>query len=131
LKLDATAYWDPVIDDWSTTVANIHYRDKKKRLFNLGYQWSNGSTEEADASFVFPINSKWSVLGSTDYDLKNSRTLELLAGIEYGDCCLSSRFVTRRYLTSDNVSYDDAIFFEIELNHELAQPLYRLLCLWD
>jgi len=36
-------------------------------------------------------------------------------GIEYEDCCLASRIVARRYLTTDNTSYDDALFFEINL----------------
>ncbi len=107
--------WDPESDDWSSKEARLNYQDKKKRSVYFSYQHLEDEVTEIDASFSIPVSNKWSVLGRADYDLFNNRSLEILAGVEYQDCCWGSRFVARRYLTSDNETYDDALFFEVEL----------------
>jgi len=114
-RFSTTAFWDPNTSGWSSTQARVNYLDDKQRILNLNYQNVPGQLSEIDTSFSLPINKKWSLLGKLDYDLSNDRVLEQLAGIEYEDCCLASRLVARRYLTTDNTSYDDAIFFEFNL----------------
>ena len=114
-RFATTAFWDPSTSDWASTEARINYLDNDKRILNLNYQNIPGQVSEIDTSFSLPFTKKWGVIGKLDYDLSNDRVLEQLAGIEYKDCCLASRLVARRYLTTDNVSYDDALFFEFSL----------------
>ena len=111
-RFSTTAFWDPNTSKWSSTEARVNYADKKDRILNLNYQHISGEVSEIDTSFALPINEKWGFVGKLDYDLSNDRVLEQLAGIEYKDCCLTSRLVARRYLTTDNTSHDDAVFFE-------------------
>lgn len=114
-RFSTTAFWDPNTSDWASTGTRINYLDEKKRILNLNHQNIPDQVSEIDGSFSLPINKKWGLIGRLDYDLSNDRVLEQLAGIEYEDCCLASRLVARRYLTTDNVSYDDALFFEFNL----------------
>ena len=114
-RFSTTAFWDPSISDWASTEARINYADEKNRIINLNYQYVDDEVSEIDTSFSLPINKQWGFVGKLDYDLSNNRVLEQLAGIEYKDCCLTSRLVARRYLTTDNTSYDDAVFFEFNL----------------
>ena len=114
-NFSSTLLWDPEENDWSSREARLNYQDKKKRTAHFSYQHLNDELSEIDTSFSIPVNEKWSLLGRANYDLFNDRSLELLAGVEYQDCCWGSRFVARRYLTSDNETYDDAFFFEVEL----------------
>jgi len=114
-RFSTTAFWDPSTSEWASTEARVNYLDDKKRILNLSYQHVPGQLSEVDASFSLPINKKWGLIGRLDYDLSNDRVLEQLAGIEYEDCCLASRLVARRYLTTDNTSYDDAVFLEFNL----------------
>lgn len=114
-RLSTTWLWDPNEKDWSSKEARINYQDDKQRIFNFSYQNLDGEVDEVDASFSLPLTQKWSMVGRADYDLFNDRSLELLAGVEYKDCCWGTRIVARRYLTSDNITYDDALYFELEL----------------
>ncbi|RVU86124.1 LPS-assembly protein LptD [Leucothrix sargassi] len=114
-SIAATVLWDTEENDWSSKEVRANYFDEKKRLFNLSYQHLDNEVSEVDASFSIPFADKWSVLGRADYDLFNDRSLEWLAGVEYKDCCWGTRVVARRYLTSDNETYDDALYFEVEL----------------
>ncbi len=114
-KFSTTAFWDPNTSKWASNEARINYADDNNKILNLNYQHIYGEVSELDTSFSLPINEKWGLVGKLDYDLSNDRVLEQLAGIEYKDCCLTSRLVARRYLTTDNTSYDDAVFFEFNL----------------
>ena len=114
-RLSTTWLWDPDEDDWSSKEARINYQDDKQRIVNFSYQHLDGEVSEVDSSFSLPLNQKWSMVGRADYDMFNNRSLELLAGFEYKDCCWGTRVVARRYLTSDNITYDDALYFELEL----------------
>jgi len=114
-RLSSTWLWDPSQNDWASEEIRVNYQDEKKRIANISYQHLKGELSEVDGSFSLPLNQKWSMVGRADYDLFNHRSLELLAGLEYRDCCWGARAVARRYLTSDNVTYDDALYFELEL----------------
>ena len=114
-RFATTAFWDPSTSGWASSEARINYTDESNRVLNLNYQHVASAVSEIDISFSLPVNKNWGLVGRLDYDLSNDRVLEQLAGIEYNDCCLSSRLVARRYLTTDNTSYDDAVFFEFNL----------------
>ena len=115
VRLINNSYWDPNIGQLSSTETRLHYADKKQRKLNLSYRYLDDSVKQATASFSIPVGNQWKVLGSTDYDLKKDRVLETLAGVEYSNCCVKTRFVARRFLTSDNITYDTTPFIEFEL----------------
>jgi len=115
VRLSTSSFWDPNTKKWTATETRLNYKDKKNRIANVSYRSLKDELKQASASFSLPINKEWSMIGRVDHDLKNNRNLETLAGIEYQNCCMKTRIVGRKYLTSDNRSYDDAIFLQFEL----------------
>ena len=93
----------------------LNYQDQKKRIANLSFRKLNTELEQISFSGALPINDKWSMVASVDQDTKNDRNLESLLGVEYQDCCWKTRLVVKRYLTSDNISYENPVFIEFEL----------------
>ncbi|MCK5727161.1 MAG: LPS assembly protein LptD [Thiotrichaceae bacterium] len=114
-RLINNTYWDPEDGKVNSSETRLHYADKKQRRVNLSYRSLSDELEQAELSFSFPINKKWKILGRTDYDINNHRVLETLTGVEYSNCCVKTRFVTRRFLTADNETYDTTPFIEFEL----------------
>ena len=93
----------------------LNYQDDKKRIANISLRKLDTELEQLSMSGSLPINDKWSMVGSFDQDLKNNRNLEALVGVEYQSCCWKTRLVVKRYLTSDNISYENPVFLEFEL----------------
>ena len=93
----------------------LNYQDQKKRIANLSFRKLDSELEQISFSTALPINKKWSIVASTDHDTRNDRNLESLLGFEYEDCCWKSRLVFKRFLTSDNVTFENPVFLEFEL----------------
>ncbi len=93
----------------------LNYQDDKKRIANISLRKLDTELDQLSLSGSLPINDKWSMVGSFDRDLKNNRNLEALVGVEYQECCWKTRLVVKRYLTSDNISYESPVFLEFEL----------------
>ncbi len=114
-RLSTATFWDPETQKWTATETRLNYKDDNDRIANFSYRTLGDELEQASVSFAAPIDKSWSIVGRMDHDLKNDRNLETLAGIEYQNCCWKARFVGRKYLTSDNNTYDDAVFLQFEL----------------
>ena len=115
LRLIASTYWDPQKETFSSTETRLHYKDTRKRRINLAYRRLDEELEQAAISFSAPINQNWSLVSKLERDLKNDRSLETLGGVEYTNCCWKMRLVARRFLTADNITYDNVPFIEFEL----------------
>lgn len=107
------------IDSREKNISNydlrLNYKDDKKRLLNLSFRKIEDELRQVSFSSSLPINDKWSMVVSSEYDTKNDRNLETLVGFEYQDCCWTTRLVAKRFLTSDNETYDNPVFLEFEL----------------
>lgn len=114
-RLITSTYWDTEKKQASSTEFRLHYKDANKRAINLAYRNLHKELEQVELSFATPLNDSWSLVGKLERDLKNNRVLETLGGVEYSNCCWKARLVARRFLTSDNVTYDNVPFFEFEL----------------
>jgi len=115
VRLSTASFWDPKTQKWTATETRLNYKDDKNRIANVSYRSLNDELKQTSASFAIPVSKELSIIGRVDHDLKNDRNLETLAGIEYQNCCMKARLVGRKYLTSDNHNYDDAIFLQFEL----------------
>lgn len=114
-RMTTTAFVDT--NDASVTASQfkVNYKDQKERVLNLGYNQRKNDYEAAHISFATPVTESWKVAGGYEHDLENDRMLESVLGLEYRGCCWKGRIAGRKYLQSDNTSYDDAIFVELEL----------------
>ncbi|NQY27513.1 MAG: LPS assembly protein LptD [Piscirickettsiaceae bacterium] len=114
--------WDTHGDTSNMSALQLRYRGDNGRLLNISHRYrrDNISTldglEQIDISARVPFNRQWSMVGRWYRSLKDNRTLEGLAGIEYESCCWAARLVARNYI--NDVSDDGrnlAIFFQLEL----------------
>ncbi|TXH67841.1 MAG: LPS-assembly protein LptD [Thiothrix sp.] len=114
-RVSGTAFGDVEAKQVSASQLRLNYQDQKQRILNLGYSQRKGEYESAQIAFATPVTQNWTLIGAHEQDLKNDRSLETLAGLEYQSCCWKSRLAARNYLLSDNTTYDDAVFVELEL----------------
>ena len=107
---------------------SLKYREDNEALFNLDYRYIRNENEDntikqLNTSLIVPINSnKWYFIGQNGYDITNNRQLELLAGLEYNDCCYRIRFAWQQLLNKDLVDigdnddlYDRGWFIQVQL----------------
>jgi LPS-assembly protein len=108
----------------------LKYRKDKEALFNLDYRDVYNENEEDTikqlyASLIVPLDSnKWYFIGQNGYDINDNRQLEILAGLEYNDCCYRIRFAWQQLLNrdlvdivdSDNLGYDRGWFIQVQLH---------------
>jgi len=118
----AKIQWDPSGDTNSLSAASLTYRGQKGALLNVSHRYrrdTKGSVdglEQFDISTHIPLSNNWSIVGRWYYSIKDDRTLESLAGIEYDSCCWATRLVARDYInTVEDLDRNLGIFLEVEL----------------
>tara|TARA_R110001583_G_scaffold41891_1_gene133178 strand:- start:79638 stop:81866 length:2229 start_codon:yes stop_codon:yes gene_type:complete len=114
--------WDPRDNTNNMSAVSLRYRGDNGQLFNLSHRYRRDGVytteglEQLDLSAQIPFNQQWSMIGRWYHSLEDNRTLEALAGIEYGSCCWATRLVLRDYVNSaTDQDRNLAIFFQIEL----------------
>ncbi len=110
--------WDPHRDskNMKKATAQLHYRDQKRRIFNMAYRFNRGTSEQTDLSTRWPITRNLSLVGRLHYSLLYNRTMEGFGGFEYDGCCYIVRIVGRHYVNKlENESANNAIFLQLEL----------------
>lgn len=124
--------WDPDTTQSSMSSLQLRYRSDDGGVFNIAHRYRRDDGEnrfpldQVDVSGSVPINDRWSVIGRYYRSLRDSTTLESLAGVEYHSCCWATRIVYRDYIKDtdfinninggiDGENRTKAIYFEIEL----------------
>jgi LPS-assembly protein len=114
--------WDPESRQHNLASVNTRYLVGDEGIVNLGYRYRRDLLEQADFSFLYPINASWSLVGRYYYSFyRNAATgdepglLEGIAGVQWDSCCLAVRVVARRYVRNRTGDMNNAIQFEVEL----------------
>ena len=71
--------------------------------------------DQFDLRYLWPVNTRWTVVSRLKYSLDDNELLEALAGLEYESCCWGLRLVARRYLRSRSGDERDALYLELNL----------------
>jgi LPS-assembly protein len=110
LLTDAT--FDPNNTTWDQIGVALQYRPDNRHIVNVGYRRRDDVApllRQSDMSVYWSMFRHWSLIGRFNYDYKEERTIDAMAGLEYSDCCWQIRFVGRRFLTQPgNVQTADA-----------------------
>ncbi len=119
-QAQATVQWDPELEETRRVSTRLRYRGADGGIMNLGWRSrraEDGAIEQnqIDASFAWPINPRWSLLGRVNHSLEAERNLEALGGVEYRSCCWSLRGVAREYITNDGEDTANSISIELVL----------------
>ncbi|MDO7597886.1 MAG: LPS assembly protein LptD [Pseudomonadota bacterium] len=114
--------WNPNGSTNNMSALSLRYRGDNGQLLNVSHRYrrdavnTSDGLEQLDISARIPFNQQWSMVGRWYHSLQDNRTLEGLAGIEYGSCCWATRLVLRDYVNSaTDLDRNLAIFFQIEL----------------
>jgi LPS-assembly protein len=100
----------------------LQYRRDNRHIINMGFRRRDDLApflRQSDQSFYWSLFRNWSVLGRYNYDLREHRTIDALAGLEYSDCCWQIRLVGRRFLTqpgnvpTEDVETEKGIYLQI------------------
>jgi LPS-assembly protein len=107
--------WDP---DESLTERSeflVQYRPRVDSVVNAGYRYRRGDVEQFDVSAAWPLGERWRGFGRWVYSTREEKTLDQVAGFEYGDCCWAVRVIARRFVSSRTGDSDTSIGLELEL----------------
>ena len=113
-----TYQWDPTYKREDLASIRARYLMPQDGVINLNYRYrrntSTGSDqlEQADLSFLYPINPSWSVVGRYYYSLLDDKPLEIIGGVQWESCCLAVRALARRYVRNREGELNNS--FEIE-----------------
>jgi LPS-assembly protein len=97
---------------------SLNYQIDKYNSVQLNHRYtrnvSGSSLEQASLLASFAINKDWAFVGRVTDDLKQDRSLESYAGLQYESCCWAVRIAYHRYINSnlsdngsDNESRDE------------------------
>ena len=107
--------WDPKFRREDLIGFRAQYLLRDDGVVNLGYRYRRELLEQADFSFLYPINPSWSVVGRHYYSLLDKKPLETIAGVQWDSCCIAVRLVGRRYIHNREGDLSNGLMLEIEL----------------
>jgi len=116
-NLGATYQWDPKYKREDLASVRARYLMSNDGVVNLTYRHRlnpNGSEllEQADLSFLYPLNERWSLVGRYYYSIQDRAPLEIIGGVQWDSCCLAVRAIARRYVRNREGELNNS--FQIE-----------------
>ncbi len=97
-------------------LAQASYHGDSGERVHASWRLREGILEQTDLAAYWPVSEKVSLIGRWYYSVEESRALETVAGVEYGDCCWRIRAVWRRYLDRNGTEYNNTALLQLELN---------------
>ena len=133
--LGSTYQWNPKYRKEDLSSVRARYLMPGDGVVNLTYRYRrNPSTnvdqlKQADLSFLYPINPRWSIVGRYYYSMLDSKPLEIIGGVQWDSCCLAVRAVARRYVRNREGEMNNSIQLEFVLKglSSLGQDTDRTL----
>ena len=113
--------WNPHATISDMSALELRYLGDSGRVLNISHRYRRDDVtnldglEQIDISGRMPVYKNWSVVGRFYRSLKQTRTLESLAGIEYQSCCWATRLVVRDYVVDADSDRNLAFFLQLEL----------------
>jgi LPS-assembly protein len=120
-NISAAYQWDPKYRGTNLASLRARYLIGDEGIVNIGYRYRRNAItrsdlfEQADFSFLYPVNPNWSVVGRYYYSLLDHKPLEQLAGVQWESCCLAVRVLGRRYLRNRTGELNNSLQVEFEL----------------
>jgi LPS-assembly protein len=120
-NISAAYQWDPQYRGTNLASLRARYLIGDEGIVNIGYRYRRNPIlrtdlfEQADFSFLYPVNPNWSLVGRYYYSLMDHKPLEQLAGVQWESCCLAVRVLGRRYLRNRTGELNNSLQVEFEL----------------
>ena len=143
IKYSSLFEWDHNTNKLNSGSVGLIIKDNKKRFeFRSVYRrknfhqvyipWKDDvlATYQIESLGTWPISNSWSIFGRWQKDLKTYKSLDILFGFQYENCCLKVGIMNRRWIDEDYFSwkenYEDPIRailegFEPDLSNQYVQ----------
>ncbi len=119
--LGSTYQWNPRYRKEDLASIRARYLLPEDGVVNLSYRYRrnpNTGTDQlkqADFSFLYPINPRWSIVGRYYYSLYDHKPLEIIGGVQWDSCCLAVRALARRYVRNREGDMNNSLQVEFVL----------------
>ncbi len=123
--------------DINAFIGSLRYMPSSNQLYNFGIiERKNNEAlgqfalSALTASAIFPINERWQVVSSAQFDTDRSQFMDALIGVNYEDCCIGFSIYGRHYRNDLNPSAKatQAVMAELRLTGLTGRgSLFRLL----
>ena len=114
-NIDMRMQWDADESKTERSSVGLRYKPGDKKAFNVAYRYADGSLEQTDVSFTWPLGDRWNFLGRHNYSLLESTTLDQYVGVEYSSCCWGLGVVHRRSIARSSGEKDSSISLQFQL----------------
>jgi LPS-assembly protein len=115
INFDLGYQWGATGGDTTRAEARFQYRPSDNKVLNLAYRFRRDSYEQGDISLLWPLGSKWNIVGRYNYSFRDEEALEKFIGFEYASCCWGIRLVARRYISTRDGTQDSSIGLQLIL----------------
>jgi LPS-assembly protein len=106
--------WDRSDQDTSLAEARVQYQPAPNKVVNLTYRYRPALLEQAELSLGWPVTNSWSFVGSIEYSLRDTSTVDRLLGIQYESCCWAARLASRRQVSNRDGTFDTSVMLQLE-----------------
>jgi LPS-assembly protein len=119
--LGSTYQWNPKYRKEDLASVRARYLMPGDGVVNLTYRYRrNPSTnvdqlKQADLSFLYPINPRWSIVGRYYYSMLDNKPLEIIGGVQWDSGCLAVRALARRYVRNREGDMNNSLQVEFVL----------------
>ena len=122
LNLDAMFQYDPDSSKLLRSTLSSRYNPEPGKILNLSYRMienvsdSKQDLEVFNAAGQWPLGNRFYSIARYNYDLKTSKTIEVLGGVEYDGGCWVARTIFDRISLPTNPEPNYTLFMQLELN---------------
>jgi LPS-assembly protein len=123
-RLNSSYQWNPHSRQTDMGSLQLQRRIGLDGVLNFSYRFRRNLLEQYDASVVYPVSARWRLLGHWTYSVRDRRTVEAMAGLQYEGCCVRVSVLGRHFVrgydglvtstTTANPGTNNAIMFELE-----------------
>jgi LPS-assembly protein len=107
--------YDPERERTDLSAIRLQRTLGERGVLNLAYRFRRDFLEQVDASTAFPLNDSVRLVGRVNYSLRDDKTLEAFAGVEWDNCCYAFRILGRHHVRNVEGESANALFLELEL----------------
>lgn len=107
--------YDPNFSRTTLSALTLQRRFAGDGVINFDYRYRRAQLEQVDFSTSYPVSERVRAVARWNWSLRDRRTLEAFAGLEYQSCCWALRGVMRHYVRNVQGDTANALFLELEL----------------
>lgn len=113
-RVDASLQFDTDLGKTIDSAIHTSYHPAPGQAASIGYRFTDGSVEQADAAMQWPLTRKLYGLFRANYSLRDNNLVEGLAGLEYNGGCWVLRGVVQRIATAEQ-DVSNVFYLQLEL----------------